>query len=157
MSGWHARPFKDALSQVCKHVYAVDGHPDVTKLPGHDNMQYVVADITKRIDAIPDNSLDRVFCISVLEDLREIVADALREFARCVKADGLIVITFDSQYDYGKPLAQYPGVPIDVFEKAVKDAGLEFVGGIDRRKDNALFHEGFNLAVFHCVLRYAAR
>ena len=151
--GWHYRPFKDALAQVCQHVYAVDGHPDVVKLPGHDNMQFVVADITKPIPEIPDASLDRVFCISVIEDLRDIVHKALAEFARCVKSDGLVIVTCDSQYDYAKTLGPYPGVPVDILEKAVDDAGLEFVGERDWDKDGALYHEGFNLAVVHMILR----
>jgi ubiquinone/menaquinone biosynthesis C-methylase UbiE len=151
--GWHQRPFKDALAQVCKKVYAVDSHPDVVLLPGHPNMQFVVASITEPIEAIEAGSLDRVFCISVIEDLREIVGKALAEFTRCVKPDGLVIITCDSQYDYDKPLGKYPGVPIDVLEQAVDEAGLEFVGDVDWNKDNALYHEGFNLAVVHMVLR----
>lgn len=150
--GWHQRPFKDALSQVCEKVYAVDGHPDVVKLPGHDNMQFVVADITQRIGAIPDASLDRVFCISVLEDMGDLVGNALSEFARCAKPDGLVIITCDSQYDYSKPLGRYPGVNMDGFIVAVKDAGLRFAGSLDHSKENALYHNEFNLAVWHCVL-----
>ena len=154
--GWHQRPFKNALAQICELVYAVDGHPGVTKLPGHPNMPFVVADITKPIPEIAESSLDRVFCISVIEDLKDIAGKALTEFARCVKTDGLVIVTCDSQYDYDKPLAQYPGVPIDVLEKAVDEAGLEFVGERDWDKTGALYHEGFNLAVVHMVLRRKA-
>lgn len=152
--GWHDRPMKDVLSVRCKYVYAVDAHPDVQLLAGHENMKYVVADITKDT-GIPAASLDRVYCISVLEDLGDLVTGALKEFARVIKPDGRVIITCDNQYDMNKPLPKYPGVNMDHFVGAVKAAGLEFDGALDFDKTDAIYHNGFNLCCWHCVLRKA--
>ena len=67
--GWHYRPFHDALDATCQSVYAVDAASEVRDLPPMKHGIYVAADFSKKIDAIPAGSLDRVFCISVLEEL----------------------------------------------------------------------------------------
>jgi len=152
--GWMFRPFKDTLAQTCAYTYAVDADPRVTELPQRKNMKYIVADITKD-SGIEAASLDRVFCISVLEDLGNLVGGALKEFARVVKPDGRIVITMDSQYDMESPLPRYPGVNMDGFVRAVADAGLEFDGALDFDKADAVYHPIFNLCCFHCVLSKA--
>src|SRR5512139_3581100 len=113
--GWTPRPFKDALARKGCHVYAVDESPKIMGLEQSPGVVWVVADITRRIEVIPEGSLDAVFCISVLEDVGDKVPLALSEFARCLKPGGLCVLTFDVQYDMEMPLGQYPGVEIKKF------------------------------------------
>ncbi len=152
--GWMQRPFKDALATFCQKVYAVETDRRVLQLVGHPGvMEFVIADFTKPIAAIADNSLDRVYCISVLEDLGIGVWPALVEFARCLKPDGRIVITTDVQYDEWLPRGQYPGMNLDDLFDAIDNAGLEFDGDIDEDKSDAVYHDGFNLCVWHCVLK----
>lgn len=150
--GWHYRPFKDALAEICGTVYAVDAHPGVLDLHGErpfpDNMNVIVGDMT----TVQLPPLDRIFCISVLEDLGENTLAALRHFEELLAPGGLIVLTFDSQYDMDKPLGKYPGVQVDKFLEDVRAAGLTPVGDCLQNKDGALFNEGFNLAVYHCLL-----
>ena len=114
-------------------------------------MEFVVADITKEIQEIPAGSLDRVFCISVLEDLGDMTASALEEFSRVVKTDGQIILTFDAPY-LGASTPVYPGLLLYKFEQAMKDAGLRYSGSVDYEKENAVNHQEWNLCVFHCVL-----
>lgn len=151
--GWMYRPFKDALAALGCQVYAVDGDSRLLSQEKRPGVEFVVADITQPIEAIADKSLDRVFCISVLEDVGELVPKALQEFHRCLKDDGLCILTFDVQYEVTKPLGQYPGVVYFKFEDALAEAGFEFKGFIDINKIGALYHEEFNLCCFHCVLK----
>jgi ubiquinone/menaquinone biosynthesis C-methylase UbiE len=150
--GWQQRPFKDALAKTCKKVYAVDQHWEAGKLDTHDNMEYVIADFTQRVDAIPDNSLDRVFCISVLEELGDRIKPALLEFYRCLKPGGLCVITMDVQYDMDKPTPYCGGVDPDVMNDAIDAVRFSLFGGYDGDKSYAMFSEMYNLCVFHYVL-----
>jgi ubiquinone/menaquinone biosynthesis C-methylase UbiE len=63
---------------------------------------------------------DRVFCISVLEHMPPADrAAALREFARIVRPDGLVVLTMD-----------HPLVDLGEFVRLVAAAGLRFVGDV---------------------------
>ena len=149
--GWHYRPFKDALADVCHFVYAVDANERLHEQKRADNMAFVIADITKPIFGIQDEQLDRVFCISVLEDLGDMAAPALKEFRRCIKDDGQIVLTFDMPY-LDAPTPVYPGLSLDKFEQAMKEAGLQYAGEVDYDKENAVNHQEWNLCVFHCIL-----
>jgi SAM-dependent methyltransferase len=145
------RPFKDALADICGIVYAVDEGVALLRQPRRENMVFLVADITKV--SISAASLDRIFCISVLEDTNYRTERALLHFARLLKPDGLIVATFDVHYDTSKPLGRYPGVNWDTLPAAMSAAGLEFVGDVDTDKTNAVYHEEYNLACFHAVMR----
>ena len=149
--GWMYRPFKDALANVCKFVYAVDADKRLYGQKRADNMAFVTADVSREISGIQDGQLDRVFCISVLEDLDDRVAPALEEFVKLIKPDGQIVLTFDAPY-LDAPTPVYPGLPLDKFERAMKDAGLRYVGEVDYDKGNAVNHKEWNLCVFHCTL-----
>jgi SAM-dependent methyltransferase len=150
--GYMQRPFKDVLAQVCKHVYAVDVGAELLAQAPHDNMQFVVADFTQRIEAIPDGGLDVVFCISVLEELGGALGDALKEFYRCLRPGGLCVITCDVKFDKDKPLGQFGAVDLEQLELAIKLSGLEARDRFNYDIANALYHVTFNLCVFHAVL-----
>ena len=150
--GWMYRPFKDALDVLGCKVYAVDGDKCLLTQEKRTGIEYVVADFTKPIPEIPSGSLDRIFCISVLEDVGDKISLALQEFARCLKPGGLCVLTFDVQYDMDKPLGQYPGFNFIDFwsEWLLSEFALRTT--INEEKNGALFNEDFNLCVFHCVL-----
>jgi len=152
--GWHYRPFHDALATICEFVYGVDHHPEVMELPPMQNGKFVVADLAKPITEIEAGSLDRIFCISVLEELIN-YRDALAEFKRLLKDKGTIVLTCDVPYNVDKPAHQlYKGVGLDDLEDAIKDVGLRYTGTIDRVKyDDLLHNEDFNLCVWHCTLK----
>jgi hypothetical protein len=150
--GWMYRPFKDALAKMCKFVYAVDADERLHEQKMADNMAFVIADISKKISVIPDRLLDRVFCISVLEDLKRKVRPTLREFARVIKPDGLIVLTFDVQFDQRRPLGPYPGMNLEGFMRAVEDAGLRPSGAMSLNTNDAVVHEDWNLCCYRCVL-----
>lgn len=152
--GWHYRPFHNALSQVCTFTYGVDIHPGILDLPPMQNGVYIVADMSQRIEQIPEASLDRIFCISVLE---EVVGweGALIEFKRLLKPSGLIVLTFDVKYDPEKPEHEkYKGMDLLKFERVAKEIGLTYSGAVSRRKENLLHHKEYNLCVFHAVLKH---
>jgi len=151
--GWMYRPFKDALAEVCQYVYAVDADKRLRHQDRADNMAFVTADITDQIPAITSGQLDRVFCISVLEDLGDMVGPALKEFARCIKPDGQIILTFDVPY-LDAPTPVYPGLPLYKFELARKDAGLRYGGEVDYRMPDfdLVNHQEWNLCVFHALL-----
>jgi SAM-dependent methyltransferase len=158
--GWNYRPLHDWLSMVCDFVYGVDNHPGILELPPMTKGAYVVADFSQPIDAIPAASLDRIFCISVLEELPA-YAGALSEFARLLKPDGRIVITMDAKWSESKPAHEkYKGVNFDDFEAGALRAGLEYDGAVNYEKpngDEALHNDDLNLCVFHCVLKKASK
>ncbi len=105
-------PFKFFLAGRCRETHACDVDPAILSLDIHTiardfgveagpalvgdvhRINYACADITNL--PYPDGIFDRVFCISVLEHMDEMAGEqALGEFARVLKPDGLIVITFD--------------------------------------------------------------
>lgn len=148
--GWMYRPFKNALAEIVGKVYAVDANEKLLEQKRPDNMEFVVSKMEQT--PIPDKVCDRVFCISVLEDIQD-PAPALKEFTRILKDDGRIVITMDIPYDTDKPCPRYPGMNMATFTKAVFDADLAFDGSVNLKRDDAVHHEGWNLCVFRCVLK----
>jgi SAM-dependent methyltransferase len=157
--GWSYRPFKDALAKRCKTVFAVDRDQRLVDLiPGSPrNIIYLVSDIQK-VERIAPFSLDTIFCISVFEDLEEkveIQRNALTEFARLLKPNGRIVLTFDVPYDDSRPTEPYPGVDLVEFAAMVNTHPYVYSSGpwfVAKDKD-LLVHEQWNLCVYHCVLK----
>ncbi len=150
--GWMPRPLKNVLAQTCKTVYAVDRDPRLLEQPRAGNINFVVGDITADLPDFPYGCMDRVFCVSVLEDLDRMVGPALKNFARMLKPGGLIIATFDVQYDLARECKPYPGVNLKNFMGYMYGAGLEFVGPFMPSKANAVSHPDWNLCCFHCVL-----
>ena len=152
--GWHYRPLHDELTSICGFVYGVDHHVEVLDLPPMRNGEFVVADFSKPIPEIEAGSLDRIFCVSVLEELIN-YQDALGEFKRLLKPDGRIVLTCDMPYDETKPAHdKYKGVRLDDLEAAIQFVGLRYDGPVNRVKyDDLLYHKDFNLCVWHCILK----
>lgn len=174
-------PLKFYLLDHCKRTYACDLNPGLTQ-PGAikkitestfnllgkqafperylQEIQYNLASLT----ALPyeDQMFDRVFCISVLEHLkdrfnrypalrmlrplgawmRQDIHDSLIEFKRVLKPYGLIVLTFD-----------YPRINLNYLRWVVEDVGLRFAGNINfNLPHNALYCEEKNLYCFRAVL-----
>jgi len=152
--GYTFRPFKNVLASICKLVYAVDIDDRLFEQECPDTMIRVIGDFTKKT-SLETESIDTLFCISVLEDLSEKLPKALAEFKRLLKPDGLMVLTFDTPYDITKPCPHYPGLEIADFISALDEAGLDFHGPINMDGDDVIFHEEYNLTVYHGVLRKA--
>jgi len=114
-----------------------------------------------------DGYFDRIYCISVLEHLKDkfnkwpwlvpfrnmlpsvphTIEQAMTEFKRTLKDDGLIVLTFD-----------YPRINLGYFQRIVQDLGLEFAGSTDfNRPSNALYSEKNRLYCFRAVVRKLQR
>lgn len=154
--GWHYRPLHDWLSMTCEFCYGVDSHPGILDLPQMQKGVFVVADFGNKIDAIPAGTLNRIFCISVLEELID-YDSALAEFKRLLHPHGKIIVTMDATYDKSKPAHyKYKGVDMDAFESAMLKNGLVYEGSVCRViPENALHNDEFNLAVWHCVIKNA--
>lgn len=153
-TGWTFRPFAPALTEICNSVLALDIDRRVEQHNSLDNLNliYLCHDFT-----IPlfEDEFDAVFCISVLEDLGDKLPDALAAFRQSLKRHGKIILTFDVQYDPNKPLAKYPGLDLEYFERTMTAAGLRYVGRVNHDKTNAVYHLGFNLCCYRCVLEQA--
>jgi hypothetical protein len=154
-AGYTYRPLTDALATRAGLVYSVDSAAplwDRKEHPTPENVAMVRADMSQQILKIPPQSLDRIFCISVLEDTPNRTVPIIKEFARLITFGGLIVLTFDVKYDESKPLAKWPGARLEDILEACDKHGLSFREDIHMDKEGALFNEEFNLAVFHCVV-----
>jgi len=148
-AGWSGRPFKEELADGCKEVYAIDQDPRVMDLPNvRGNLHIMIGNFEEHL-YIPE--MDRIFCISVLEDLTDYGA-ALKEFYRLLKPGGLLVVTCDSKYDSEKPLPKYPGVSFSKLFSAIQDAGFALPDDMDMDLTNAVNHIEWNLACWHMVL-----
>ncbi|MCU0867769.1 MAG: class I SAM-dependent methyltransferase [Planctomycetes bacterium] len=134
-------PLKFALAERCRTTVACDLDPRLVddaallaSIPAAGGDTAAVARVRAllprlqrslaSITALPDldETFDRVFCISVLEHLPPPArAAALREFARVLRHDGIVVLTMD-----------HPLVDLAEFERAVAAAGLRWCGEFRR-------------------------
>ena len=149
-AGWMGRPFKDMLAKRAETVYAFDLDKRLLDLPVAHNVKLIAQDFTHNMTRY-HSLFDRIFCISVLEDVPDI-CQALTSFRKCLAPDGKIVLTMDCQYDIGRPLGKYPAVDMEKFIFAIPHAGLQFAEDTDFDKWNVVYHSDYNLCVFHCVL-----
>lgn len=113
----------------------------------------------------PDRTFDKIFCISVLEHLKDFfnkhsllygieflrflvshdIYRSLEEFRRTLRDDGLIILTFD-----------YPVINIDYLIKIVEMLGLSFVGQVSRDiPRDALYFNEMSLYCYRAALRKA--
>ncbi len=154
-AGYTYRPFTDLLSMFAAEVYRVDGNRKLLTVPckDKDKVATVVADFTQEIVSLSSDTFDRIFYISVLEDVGNKIPLALREFKRLLKPDGKIVLTFDV------PIREdpiWPGVDLNLFFDVVSDVGLKFVGNEPENNFNEfrelLVNKEFGLTCYHCIL-----
>lgn len=141
-------PFKFYLATKVKKVFACDNDPrilsnnkimdDIRLARGNDDISdldhsvmnsvtYAMCDIAEL--PYEDKMFNKLFCISVFEHLMEdLQLNALKEFVRVLKDDGLIVMTVD-----------YPDVNIEKIMEFMKEAKLKFYGQYNFDKpDNVL-------------------
>ncbi|MCM3785467.1 class I SAM-dependent methyltransferase [Neobacillus mesonae] len=87
----------------------------------------------------PNESFDKVYCISVLEHLdRSTRLQSLREFARVLKPDGRIVLTFD-----------VPEIEPQQLSTLLTEAGLTVDGVLNTVKpDSALYTTMYGPAIY---------
>ncbi len=161
-----SHPLKFHLAQVCREAHACDLDERIVKW---DEMLEEIArdygisrqEIPEEVVRLPiykhcsltaldypDKKFDAIFCISVLEHLTlEDFDRSIKEFARTLKDDGIIVLTFD-----------YPRVQLDEFVRIATRAGLSFVGSYDdRMPSDALYSPEFKLHCFRAVLQKKQR
>ena len=145
-TGYSPRPFRHMLADVCEKVYAVDSNPKLLDMPMKPNCEPMVA----RMEDVPieDDSLDAIFCISVLEHCRNNL-DILKEFHDVLRPGGKLICTFDVPYDDDVPLGKWEGIRIEEMQK-VFDAS-PFTADLTGSKDGAMFHPEWNLCVYHMV------
>lgn len=153
--GWMPRPFKDMLAKKAKVVWAVDRDSRVANLrvDAPSNLEIVVDDITQ-LKLFGAGHFDKIFCISVLEDLED-KQKVLETFKKVLRPheSSRIIFTFDVPYDGLKPVTPYPGVDLQEFVDLVWKAGLDFDGCLEMYKNDIVFNSEFNLCCFHCVLK----
>lgn len=111
--GWSV--LKYAIANRSKMVVSIDAdEPSVlaaertTKVMGFPNVTHLVRD--GRGLEFPDDCFDRVFCVSVLEHVKERRLDLLREAARVLKPGGAMLLTMDVAFDGGRSDDFYLGV-----------------------------------------------
>ena len=143
------RPLKHYLARRNTVVYGVDFLPSKEPvLP--KNFVALAEDFTTKT-SIAGNSIDRLFCISTLEEVKNIEM-ALVEFKRVLTPGGIMVLTLDMAYDESLPTPKYNGLHIEKFIQNVANVGLNFVGSVHADRDYAVSHKELNLCVFHCIL-----
>jgi ubiquinone/menaquinone biosynthesis C-methylase UbiE len=136
-------PFKNYASKRVKKVYAVDADERIKDLKSTDKLEFINSDLTN-LETIKDKTIDKVFCISVLEHLdgNSILA-TIKEFKRVLKDDGQIILTIDHPYLKSKDLVQI----VDSFE-------LEFVGSLDYETPKNVLHGPYNgLKTYSAILQ----
>jgi SAM-dependent methyltransferase len=91
--GYDATFFRSILSEV-DHGVLVDVAlaPD---LVADDRLTAIEGPLPDALSAVPDDSLDVVMCVSVLEHLEQPL-DALREFRRIVRPGGTVLVNVPS-------------------------------------------------------------
>jgi SAM-dependent methyltransferase len=136
-------PFKDHASKRVKKIYAIDKDEQIKSISRQDNMEVLHIDLLELNKNFENESIDKIFCISVLHQNVDNAAEILRQFKQILKPNGLIIITFD-----------YPFFLLKEFEEIVYNSGLEFVGQKDfEMKENILTGYYSNLNCFKAVLR----
>jgi len=140
-------PLQYVLAETCK-VYSIDISPDILNSKPHPNITHMVAGIENI--PLPDNSVDTVYCISVLEHLtRGNAEQGLKEFKRILKPGGRAVITIDASL-YGDTRYTWARDP-DTFFKALP-AGMNYSAYEKTMPDNAIKETTCGLTCYHAVL-----
>jgi len=149
-AGYTYRPFKDLLAMHGNKVAAIDANEKIFDTPHVENVKHHVSTFENLVENFGEETFDKIFCISVLEDSGNKV-EALRSFKKVLKPGGQIILTFDSPHNDDLPCNHYPGVTMEEFFRIADETELSF-GEVDMSRENAVFHEQFNLCVFHIVL-----
>lgn len=137
-------PFKDYAAARVKKIFAIDKDPAIKQFNDTDTLMHVHSDICKLDGDFAPKSIDKVFCISVLEHMYPVnIVDALKQFKTVLKDDGQIILTMD-----------YPYLMPETLISLVNDAGLCFAGSVDYDFDKHKAIKGSygNLKCYRAVL-----
>lgn len=150
---------KKAILKDITETYS--GNPlDLVKEKWFKDINFDLASLTQL--PYTDKMFDKIFCVSVLEHLVDEnnmcfknssfkidftkthqILDSLMEFKRVLKADGLIILTFD-----------YPTITLKYLETIVRSLELEFIDEVDfNLPQDAIYSKLYNLYCFRAVLR----
>ena len=152
---------RDVMAKLCAEAWTGSDEPFPDRYL--DAIHYEKASLS----AMPyeDALFDRVFCISVLEHLkdrfnqwpilrafapllphvRRDIRDSLIEFKRVLRPDGLIVLTFD-----------FPRINLGYLSSVVAEVGLRFAGEVDFELPfDAIRNTEKDLFCFRAVLTHA--
>jgi SAM-dependent methyltransferase len=149
-------PLKYILADRVKAIYAIDNDMAAIREARKDHdkpsINYLIGDLRKI--ALKNESIDSVFCISVLEHLdRKAFAASLQEFLRILKPEGRLILTVDLPFKERKRFSYTAGWLKDVtaFLRAIP-AAFEVKGAVEIEPGpDAVWHERFNLCVFHII------
>ena len=97
-SGWSVLKF--ALAKRCEHVTCMDHEQESLTKAAQTVITLNVNNITQQLGDLrniphPDNSFDRVACISVMEHLPDGHEQAIREMQRVLKPGGRLLLSMD--------------------------------------------------------------
>jgi ubiquinone/menaquinone biosynthesis C-methylase UbiE len=136
-------PFQYELAEYCK-VYSIDINPDLLNSKKHPNITHIVAGIDKM--PVPDNSIDTVYCISVLEHIKlKVVKEVMKEFHRVLKPGGRLVLTMDLTMDGRYSCIRHPVELIDISE------GFTHGDYENKPPENAIRNDECGLYCYHTV------
>jgi len=152
---------RDEMLKEIKEVYGETATLDEKYT---NNIKYSTSNITRL--PYPDNFFDKVYCISVLEHLKDHFNErkafsiaqvdnfwgkflkkdiyrTIQEFKRVLKPGGLIVVTFD-----------YPIINLEYFNEIIQKLGLHFAEKPDfKLPENALYSDHFGLYCYRAVIK----
>jgi len=84
---------------------------DAEKRQLHESVRFYCSDITKTPLDVSDNTVDLMVCFEVMEHIPEYSADyVLREMARCLKPDGVLLLStpnYDGKHKAGNHIHEY--------------------------------------------------
>ena len=116
-------PFKFFLADTCSSTHACDSLPNILRV-NYPKLITHLHDITKPMK-MSDDHFDRIFCISSIEHIspKKSIEDVLSDFARMLKPDGIVTVTFD-----------LPDISVEEFLSFSSNAGLSPVGEVEREE-----------------------
>jgi len=98
--GGAGTPLKYLIAKLCRSLTSTEIDPkaipqiqEQINNQGFKNIHQVEADV--RNLPFPDNSFDRVFCISVVEHIEKDRDKAIKELIRVLKSKGVLILTMD--------------------------------------------------------------
>ena len=136
-------PFKDFASNRVKKLYAIDSNIEILNFKDTDKLIHKNLDLRNLSNDFEDNSIDKIFCISVLEHIKPQIPYILTEFNKVLKSNGLLILTFD-----------YPTILPGEFIKMAYDAGFKPFGICDFViSDENIISSVYNLRCFKILLQ----
>ena len=136
-------PFKDYASKRVSKCFAIDINPEINSFTNSGTLEHVYLGLTELDQKFKPDSIDKIFCISVLEHMyQQSIIDTLKQFKKVLKPDGKIILTID-----------HPMLGTDTFINLVDEVGLMFDGNVDFEiKKDVIKGNYANLKCYRAVL-----